>query len=87
MGPSTKSSGLPRNNVVPQSARDIDGVVLLGDPHEINSRGRRCLDGEKIVIIQTKATRLNPHLYGQALLSQELIRLRWSLRSVRSVLL
>ena len=70
-----------------QSWRDLDGVVVLGDPPAISTRGRHCLDGEDIVIIQTKATPLNPHLFGQALLSQDLIRMRWSPNSVRSVLL
>jgi hypothetical protein len=70
-----------------QSHRDLDGVVVLGDPPGIRPRGRRCLDGEDIVIIQTKAKRLNPHLFGQALLSQDLIQMRWSPNSVRSVLL
>jgi hypothetical protein len=52
-----------------QSRRDLDGVVVLGDPSGIRTRGRRCLDGEDRVIIQTKATPLNPHVFGQALLS------------------
>jgi hypothetical protein len=70
-----------------QSRRDLDGVVVLGDPSGIRTRGRRCLDGEDIVIIQTKATPLNPHVFGQALLSQDLIQMRWSPNSIRSVLL
>jgi hypothetical protein len=70
-----------------QSHRDLDGVVVLGDPPGIRTRGRRCLDGEDIVIIQTKAKRLGPHLFGQALLSQDLIQMRWSPNSVQSVLL
>ena len=70
-----------------QSRRNLDGVVVLGDPSGIRTRGRRCLDGENIVIIQTKATPLNPYVVGQALLSQDLIQMRWSPNSVRSVLL
>ncbi len=70
-----------------RSWRDLDGVVVLEGPPEIQTRGRRCLDGEDIVIIQTKAAPLNPHVFGQALLSQDLIQMRWSPSSVRSVLL
>jgi hypothetical protein len=70
-----------------QEARHLDGVVVLGDPPGIRTRGGRCLDGEDIVIIQTKAKRLGPHLFGQALLSQDLIQMRWSPNRVRSVLL
>ena len=70
-----------------RSRRDLDGVVVVGDPPEIRTRGGRCLDGQDIVIIQTKAAPLNPHVFGQALLSQDLIQMRWSPSSVRSVLL
>ena len=40
-----------------------------------------------MIVIQTKATRLNPYVYGQALLSMDLIRMRWAPRSLRSVLI
>jgi hypothetical protein len=71
-----------------QSWRDIDGVVVLGDPAGTVMRGRtRSLDGQDVVVIQTKATRLNPYVFGQALLSKDLIRRRWAPRSVRSVLI
>lgn len=39
-----------------------------------------------MIVFQTKASRLNPDLFGQVLLSMDLIRQRWSLRSSRSVL-
>jgi hypothetical protein len=70
-----------------QSWRDIDGVVVLGDPDGTIMRGTRSLDNQDVVVIQTKATRLNPYVFGQALLSKDLIRRRWASRSVRSVLI
>jgi hypothetical protein len=71
-----------------QSARVVDGLVVLGEQPRIAARReRRSLDGEDVVVIQTKATRLNTAVFGQALLSPELIRMRWAPRSIRSVLL
>ena len=73
-----------------QSWRAVDGVVVLGEPHRIASpaeRGGLSLDGKDVVVLQTKATRLNPYVFGQALLSMDLIRMRWSPRSLRSVLI
>ena len=71
-----------------QSSRLVDGVVVLGhesriaEPHPGVS-----LDGEDVIVIQTKVTRLNPYVFGQALLSADLIRLRWTPASVRSVII
>jgi hypothetical protein len=71
-----------------QSGRAVDGLVVLGEPPRMAARReRRFLDGEDVVVIQTEATCLNPAVFGQALLSPELIRLRWAPHSVRSVLL
>jgi hypothetical protein len=63
-------------------------MIVLGDPDGVVvSGGRRCLDNEDVVVIQTKATPLNPYVFGQALLSKDLIRQRWAPRSIRSILL
>jgi hypothetical protein len=78
-----------------QERRVVDGLVVLGTPpcrvpEGPAGRGGRAaadLDGRDVVVIQTKATRLNPHVFGQALLSMDLIRQRWSPRSLRSVLI
>ena len=73
-----------------QSRRDVDGVVILGEAHRIASPDERAgvsLDGRNVIVIQTKATRLNPYVFGQALLSVDLIRMRWAPRSLRSVLI
>jgi hypothetical protein len=40
-----------------------------------------------VIVIQTKATRLNPFVFGQALLSMELIKQRWTPNSLHSVLI
>jgi hypothetical protein len=65
-------------------------VVLLGTPPRIASPDERrdlSLDGEDVIVIQTKATPLNPYVFGQALLSMDLINMRWAPRSLRSVLI
>ncbi len=75
--------------------RVVDGLVVLGTPAcrvPEGPAGRSAhaaadLDGRNVVVIQTKATRLNPHVFGQALLSMDLIRQRWSPRSLRSALI
>ncbi|HLQ33776.1 MAG TPA: hypothetical protein VK457_13910 [Chloroflexota bacterium] len=74
-----------------QAARVIDGLVVLGTPPRRvprgkpgrNERAAANLDGEDVLVIQTKGTRLNPYVFGQALLSMELIQRRWSPRSLR----
>jgi hypothetical protein len=73
-----------------RSRRVVDGVVILGEAHRIASPGERAgvsLDDKDVVVIQTKATSLNPYVFGQALLSMDLIRMRWAPRSLRSVLI
>jgi hypothetical protein len=73
-----------------RSRRDVDGVVILGEAHRIASPGERAgvsLDDRDVIVIQTKATRLNPYVFGQALLSMDLIRMRWAPCSLRSVLI
>jgi len=68
-------------------ARRVDGVAVLRTPPRVASRGeRRSLDGEDVIVIQTKATPLNPYVFGQALLSMDLITMRWAPRSLRSAL-
>jgi hypothetical protein len=75
--------------------RGLDGIVLLGEPArtvpKVKDGGgaeRRALDlnGRDVVIIQRKATYLNPWLFGQALMSMDLIRARWRPSSLHSAL-
>jgi hypothetical protein len=73
-----------------RSRRDVDGVVVLGEAHRIASPDEHIgvsLDGRDVIVIQTKATRLNPYVFGQALMSMDRIRMRWAPRSLRSVLI
>ena len=73
-----------------QSWRAVDGVVVLGTTARMAAPGERAglsLDDRDVIVIQTKATRLNPYVVGQALLSMDLIRMRWAPRSLRSVLI
>lgn len=73
-----------------QERRTVDGIVVLGGKFRIADRGERpkSLDGEDVLVIQTKAERLNPYVFGQALLSPALIRLGdWRPQTLRSVLL
>jgi hypothetical protein len=71
-----------------QSRRPVDGIVVMGGAHfRAESHRGVSLDDEDVVVIQTKATRLNPYVFGQGLFSADLIRLRWRPRSVRSVVI
>jgi hypothetical protein len=75
--------------------RRVDGLVVLGTPsHYVpkgedgrDERAAANLNDKDVVVIQTKATRLNPYVFGQALLSMDLIRQRWRPRSLRAVLI
>jgi hypothetical protein len=74
-----------------QERRVVDGLVVLGGPPVRvpegpagrDERAAASLDGEDVVVIQAKCTRLSPYVFGQALLSMDLIRQRWSPRSRR----
>jgi hypothetical protein len=71
-------------------SRRADGVIVLGTPPRIAAPDERrhvSLDGEDVIVVQTKATPLNPYVFGQALLSMDLIAMRWAPRSLRSVLI
>jgi hypothetical protein len=69
-------------------ARRADGLIILGteprlaEPSEIDT-----LDGEDVIVIQTKASRLGMYLMGQALFSRHLVEERFDAKSVRSVAL
>ncbi len=57
-----------------------DGDFKIARPNEVN------LDGERVIVVQTKVTRLGMYLMGQALFSAELVR-RFNPASVVSVAL
>ena len=59
-----------------QGRRDLDGVIVLGEPSRILDRSEHSkmdLRGKDIVVVQTKAGRLGMYLLGQALFSRELM--------------
>ena len=66
--------------------RLIDGVILTDGPHEITSRHAVELEGQDIIVVQTKRGRLGMYLMGQALFSAELMK-KFNPRSIRSVAL
>lgn len=72
-----------------QERRKVDGLVVLGERRRIAKRGEEPsrLNDQDLIVIQTKAERLGPYVFGQALLSPRLIRRSWRPRSLRSVLL
>jgi hypothetical protein len=72
-----------------QEVRRADGVVVLDEPagYRRDPRGMPDLNGKEIVVIQTKAMPLNAYVFGQALLSPQLISQSWSPRKIRTVLL
>jgi len=70
--------------------RLIDAVIIEDGEHRIASPGEAVsfsFDGRDIVIVQTKALRLGMYLLGQAFFSRELIKDRFTPRSVRTVAL
>lgn len=70
-----------------QGRRDLDGVIVLGEPNRVLDRADHSkldLRGKDIVVVQTKAGRLGMYLLGQALFSRELMR-AFQPRTVMSV--
>ena len=56
-----------------QAPRFLDGVVILGGKHAIAKSTEVEIKNQDIVIIQTKAYRLDMYLLGQALFSRGLM--------------
>ena len=54
--------------------RLLDGVIVLGGPHCIAKTKEVDVEGEDIIVVQTKANRLGMYLLGQALFSRELMK-------------
>lgn len=80
--------------VVPSSPgvgwRRVDGVIIVDGDHRIVSGAERrsvSLDHHDLIIVQTKASRLGMYLLGQAFFSRELVKERFTPRSVRTVAL
>lgn len=67
-----------------RAPRYLDGVVLLGGPHVIAKSTEVAIKNQDIVIIQTKAYRLDMYLLGQALFSRGLME-RFEPNSIATV--
>lgn len=56
-------------------ARWIDGVIILGGERRIAKRTETNLvKGKNVIVVQTKAHRLDMYLLGQAIISGELMK-------------
>ena len=70
-----------------QGYRDLDGVIILGEPTRILKRSehrKQNLEGKDLIVVQTKTRRLGMAVLGQALFSRELMR-AFNPRTVMSV--
>jgi hypothetical protein len=65
-------------------ARLLDGVIIKGGEFRIAPRSEVSVEGQDIVVVQTKAGRLGMYLMGQAFFSAQLM-MRFRPRSVESV--
>jgi len=76
--------------VVPSSptagARRVDAIILPRGEKRIAPQGEVSVEGQEVIVVQAKATRLGMYLMGQAFFSAELIR-RFNPSTVRSVAL
>jgi hypothetical protein len=64
--------------------RLLDGVIILGGPFERRSAKEVDLEGQDIIVIQSKAARLGMYLLGQAVFSARLME-RFRPASIRTV--
>ena len=82
---------VPEFQAVPRSEgvgrRLIDAVILPALPRRVAHWRDVSLDGQDVVVVQAKASRLGMYLMGQAIFSAELVRTRFAPASVRSVIL
>lgn len=68
------------------SGRWIDALILLGGPNCIAKPHKVDINGQDVIVVQTKARRLGMNVMGQAVFSAELIRRKFSPKSVRAVI-
>ena len=55
-------------------SRLLDGVIVKDGEHRIARQSDITLEGKDVIVVQTKASRLNMYLMGQAFFSAQLIR-------------
>ena len=71
-----------------QGGRWVDALILRDRAKRIAERGETVgVDGERVVLVQTKFTRLGMYLMGQTLFSRQLLQHRFRPASVESVAL
>ncbi len=76
---------VPRSQNVGQ--RLIDAVIIPAGQKKISKWNEVSIDGQDVICVQAKASRLGMYLMGQALFSAELLRHRFNTKSVLSVAL
>ena len=64
--------------------RLIDGIIVLDGANRIAKASEIDICGKDIIVVQTKASRLNIYLIGQVIFSKELMK-PFKPRSIRSV--
>ena len=67
-------------------ARLLDGVIIKGGEMRIARQSEVSVEGQEVIVVQTKAERLGMYLMGQAFFSAQLMQ-RFRPRSVESVAL
>ena len=67
--------------------RLLDGVIIKGGEFRIAQQSEVRVEGQDIIVVQTKAERLGMYLMGQAFFSAQLMRKRFGPRMVESVAL
>ena len=75
----------PRSDT--SAGRWVDGLILPDGPNRMAKAEEVDVDGQEVVLVQTKATRLGMYLMGQAVFSQQLMIRTYSPRRVISVAL
>lgn len=65
-------------------ARLLDGLIIQGEPDQVLTRRPWDLEGRDVIVVQTKARRLNLPLMGQCVFSLQLVR-QLGPRSARAV--
>lgn len=65
--------------------RLIDGVILVDEETRIAKTSDVIIKGKKIIVIQTKASRLGMYLIGQSIISRDLMK-KFEPTHIRSVI-
>jgi len=68
------------------AARTLDGVIIKNGEFRIARKSEISIEGQDIIVIQSKAQRLGMYLMGQAFFSAQLMQ-RFKPRSVESIAL